>query len=448
MDMTAWTEAQRAVIGCLLIDPEHCAGEIFRRVTAGQIRDPSLRHVYESALGLWQNNRPVDAVTVLAAAGDEYRQLLADCMRATPSAVNLNAYLDILRESARLAALQSDAMAILNAQSAEEAAAVYDRMGQLLRDTEDVEDVSWSDCVADYLDRMHDKTPVDYLRFGIKQLDDILTVSPGKFVILAADSSVGKTALALQFAYSMASTGKRVGFFSLETDRESLTDRLMAENQVAGITLPRSKLKALTQTDYQRATDAGLRSDNIPLRIIRRANTIEAIRSRTIQRRFDVIFIDYVQLIDSPGRERWDIVTNVSIQLHRMAQQLGVTVIGLSQITPPDKTSKRAPSKDDLRESRQLKHDADVILIVSISSEGAGVWRELQVAKNKDGPLGRMLLEFDPEHMSFKYRPPKPPNPYAEIQKAAKKAARDVYKTTPGQGTFEDLPGGKEGLPF
>jgi hypothetical protein len=130
-----------------------------------------------------------------------------------------------------------------------------------------------------------------------------------------------------------------------------------------------------------------------------------------------------------------------------MAQELGVTVIGLSQITPVSKDQKRAPSKDDLRESRQLKHDADVILIMSISPEGAGVFRELQVAKNKDGPLGRMLLDFDPEHMSFTYRPPEN---VSDVGKQLRAEGRKVKRRSiDGQQVFTELPEGEGGdMPF
>ena len=445
LSSNAWTAAQISVIGSLLIDAEHVAGLIFQRARPEQFSDAALRHVFEAARGLWSENRRLDAVTVLDAAGSEYRELLASCMQQTPTAAHVEEYLDILQRAARLQALRSAAFEIIDARNDTEAAATWERMGQTLRDSEDVEDLSWSECVADYLDRMSDRTPVDRLSWGIEQLDSRLSVTPGKFVILAADSSVGKTALALQFAYHIASTGKRVGFFSLETDKESLTDRLMAETQVAAVNMPRSKEKALSDRDMRAAAEAGDRSVNIPLRIIRKAGTIEQIRARTISRRFEVIFIDYVQLIDAPGKERWDIVTNVSIALHRMAQQLGVTVVGLSQITPPSKDSKKAPSKDDLRESRQLKHDADVILIMSISSEGAGVFRELQIAKNKDGPLGRMLLTFDFEHMTFSYREPPKQNPFAEMAKLQKKKTR--YSATPGQASFTEL-GENEGGPI
>lgn len=447
MDLKAWESAQRSVIGSLLIDPR-CAGQVFQQARESHFSDPVAQHIFAATRRLWNDDRPLDPVTILNASGGEYAEWIASAMQETPTVANLPAYLDIIRDSARLNSLQTAAMQIVNCSSEKEAAAIYDKMGQQLMDTEDIEDLSWSELVHDYLDRMAEKAVPDYLSWGIPELDKELNVSPGKFVILAADSSVGKTALALQFAYHMASTGKRVGFFSLETDAQSLTDRLMAEKQTAAVALPRSKQHALSDADYLRLTNVGQQSSNIPLRIIRKAETIEQIRARVIMRRFDVIFIDYVQLISAPGRERWDIVTNISIQLHRMAQQLGVTVVGLSQITPPSKDSKRAPSKDDLRESRQLKHDADVILIMSLSTEGSGMFRELHIAKNKDGGLARMLLDFDAEHMTFSYRSPPKSNPYAEVAKAARKASKAKRNSIDGQADFTEYDGAGDGNPF
>lgn len=448
MDLRAWQEAQLSVIGSLLIDPKRCAGEIFQRARSQHFSDPTALHIFESARRLWNDDKPLDPVTILNAAGGQYSDYIKHAAITTPTAANLPVYLDIIRDSARLNSLQTAAMQIINCNSEKDAAVIFDKMGQQLMNSEDIEDLSWSELVHDYLDRMSEQSVPDYLSWGIPELDKVLKVSKGKFVILAADSSVGKTALALQFAYHIASTGKRVGFFSLETDAQSLTDRLMAEHQTARVALPRTKAHALSEKDYYSVGETGRISSGIPLRIIRKAETIEQIRARTIMRRFDVIFIDYVQLINGPGRERWDIVTNISIQLHRMAQQLGVTVVGLSQITPPSKDSKRAPSKDDLRESRQLKHDADVILIMSLSEEGSGTFRELNIAKSKDGGLGCMLLDFDAEHMSFSYRPPPKPNPYAEVQKAARKAPKVKRGSIDGQAGFEEYSGPGEDNPF
>lgn len=446
MDLTAWKRAQESVIGALLIDPDYSAGLIFQSAKASHFGETELRHVFEAARELWNENRQLDAVTILDRAGSEYEHLLRDCMINTPTARNLPAWLEICQDSARLTAMQAEALAIVNADRADDAAAAWERMGTMLQDEDQGEDLSLGELIGDYCDRMQDKRPVRYLNWGIESLDRDLYVSGGQFGVIAADSSVGKTALALQFAYHMAADGHRVGFFSLETPKENLEDRLLAQYQVAGIPLPSTKRKKLTEEDLRAAGEAGMRSDQIYLRILRNYETLERIRAKTIQRRFDVIFIDYVQLIDAPGRERWDIVTNISMGLHRMAQQLGITVIGLSQITPAVKGQK-APTKDDLRESRQLKQDADFILLLYPDTE-EGVpptARVLEIAKNKDGRCARLRMDFEPEHMTFKYHAKTMPEIWSEGR--AIKAAQRAKK--PKAGEFVELPPGKgDDLPF
>lgn len=427
MDLKGWNEAQRAVIGSLLIDPDYCAGEIFQTARPEHFGDAAVRHVFEAARALWTGGKPVDPVTVLAAAGNDYESLIRDAMKMTPTVANVGAHLEICRSSARLSAMQAEALAIINAESEDDATAAYERMGGQMQETGRVESMTLSEMIGHYLDRMHDRQPVDYLHWGIDRLDEVLYVSRGQFGVLAADSSVGKTALALQFALTMARTGKRVGFVSLETPWESLEDRLMAEHQLAGVPLPATKRKRLTEEEFRRVGEAGIRADGVPLRVIRGCTRLEEIRAAVLRYRLEVVFIDYVQLIEAEGQERWTVVTNISMGLHRMAQQLGVVVVGLSQITPAVKGQKQ-PTKDDLRESRQLKQDADFILLLyPDSGKQAGKdgdsdqgdaepattkdgrpaeVRVLEIAKNKDGRLGRMKLSFDAEHMTFTYRVP------------------------------------------
>lgn len=424
--------AQRSVIGSLLIDPDACAGIIFRRSDRSHFRStPMLQHIYEAALQLWQERRPVDPVTVLAALGDGYEPLMRECMTETVTAANVEAYLDAMLEAVKLDRYKAAALEIVNATTLKDAAAVWERMGRDVLSVSTVRCMSWTEAISNYLDRMNDAESLDYLHFGIEQLDNALNVGLGKFVVLAADSSAGKTALALQFAYHIAAAGKKVGFFSLETDSETLTDRLMSEVQVAGISLPKTKHRALSIGDYKRATAAGDKSTGISLSLLDRCSTIDEIRTWTIQKGFEVIFVDYIQLIDAPGEKRWDIVTNVSMQLHRLAQRLRVAVIALSQITPQSKGSTQLLTMDDLRESRQIKHDADVVMTLNLDPDEK-YKRVLLIDKNKDGKRGaRMSLEFDPEHMTF-----------SRLERKKKGA-------TPGQTGLHELPDGEGGeLPF
>ena len=372
--LSSWEQAQYSVIGSLLREPDE-----------------------------WAGGTPVDPVTLGAKAGKEYSQTIVDCVDLTPTAVNCGAYLKILQEQARLSAMQVEALSISTAETVEDATESYEKIGKLLAATEDIEDYSLTEMIGMYLDRMNDPTPPDYLHFGMDRLDSALAVTPGMFLIIGADSSTGKTALALQFAVHIAKAGKRVGFFSLETPQEPLQNRILSQHQLAGIPVPSSQQKKLTDEDYTRAAQAGILSQDIPLRVIRKANTLEKIRARTLQRRFDVVFIDYVQLIDVQGKERFDVVTRISMGLHRMAQELGIVIVGLSQVTPPEKGKKVKLTVDDLRESRQLKQDADIVLLMTKATgkDDPPEARILEVAKNKDGRRPKLRLNFDPTHMTF-----------------------------------------------
>lgn len=402
--------AERAVVGSMLLDAR-CVGLVMQQAAPESISDPVCRTLFEATRRLWLERQPIDPVTVLAAAGGKHQEYIADLMRETPTAANVESYLAIVLDHARLAAYQAAANEILfSCKTADDAQKIWDRLGRDLMARKKVRCLSMSEAINRYLDRMNDETPPETLPLGIPELDKLLSLRRGKFLILAADSSAGKTALALQFAYHLAAVGKKVGFFSLETDNDTLTDRLMAETQVASVNLPRTKAKALTSADYARVIDAGQRSARIGLDLIDSIETCDEIRSWTIQRGYDVIVVDYLQLINADGEKRWDIVTNISMQLHRLAQQIGVTVIGLSQITPPDAGGKKARlTMDSLRESRQLKHDADVILLLETCDDFPG-GRTLTVAKNKDGRRNQgMKLVFDAEHMTFAYAKRKEP---------------------------------------
>lgn len=401
--LSSWEQAQYSVIGSLLREPDEWAGEIFQSATPAMFGNKSLRHVFEAAREIWSAGTPVDPVTLGAKAGKEYSQTIVDCVNLTPTAVNCEAYLKILQEQARLSAMQVEALSISTAETVEDATESYEKIGKLLAATEDIEDYSLTEMIGMYLDRMNDPTPPDYLHFGMDRLDSALAVTPGMFLIIGADSSTGKTALALQFAVHIAKAGKRVGFFSLETPQEPLQNRILSQHQLAGIPVPSSQQKKLTDEDYARAAQAGILSQDIPLRVIRKATTLERIRARTLQRRFEVIFIDYVQLIDVQGKERFDVVTRISMGLHRMAQELGIVIVGLSQVTPPEKGKKVKLTVDDLRESRQLKQDADIVLLMTRATgkDDPPEARILEVAKNKDGRRPKLRLNFDPTHMTF-----------------------------------------------
>lgn len=404
--------AEASVIGSMLIEPK-CVPELMQELTAEDFTDGTLRLYFETIRRNFLQRIPLDIVTVVSSLGvgeeaqNRHAAKMVDLMTMTPTAANCLYYARIIRDRRQLRQIQAACAAAAQGKTLEDARELLTKAAGLLVQKQADRDKGYGDLIAELVSRQ-DKTEPDYLDWGIPALNEKLHAGPGRFVILGADSSVGKTALALQFALQI-SKRKRVGFFSYETTLADATDRLIAND--ADVSLGRLKGKHLTDEEMDAIMEAGERSDKRQLRILETARyTVEDIRAKTIARGFQVIFVDYVQMIPTRRKDRYEAVTEISIGLHALAQELGVTVIGLSQVTVPDtdkKGRRRYISKEDLRESRQLKQDADVILLLDLVDPAIRSGdRVLQIEKNRDGPLAHLFLSFDPSRMRFSYMEP------------------------------------------
>ena len=246
MDLNA---AEAGVIGSLLVAPT-LAGEIFPRVRDTDFSDTALRTLYTALRALWLEQKAIDPVILLDRVGSSYAETVDAAMKATPSSAAWADYCEIVRSQAQLRGLQAAALRILESGSAEDARRALRDAESLIADRESARVHSYRDMAQDFLDRMSDKRDPDYLDFGFPQLNAQLSISQGRFVVLAAESSVGKTALALQLGLGIARKGKRVGFFSLETSAPDAMDRIVA--QTAEVPLPAIKHKRIGD-DYARA---------------------------------------------------------------------------------------------------------------------------------------------------------------------------------------------------
>lgn len=398
-----YAEAQASVIGSLLIDPDFSVGPVMGECRAEDFAG-EYRTVFEAIAQIWRAGERIDPVAVISRTGEPYTRLIRDCMATTPTAVNAGLYARIVREQAALLALREIGLNLTGALTMEDARGLIEKAGGLISERSGIQGRGVNMLLADLYGWISSPDPPRYLPWGMNKLDELLTAEPGDFILLGADSSVGKTALALQMAWEQASRGLRVGFFSLETSALKLVRRLAAQR--AKIPMAALKFKKLEDEHLADLIALGKASNGVHLQVYSAAGvTVDDIRSRVVADRLDVVYIDYVQLLSAPGRERWEIVTAISIALHTMAQALGVAVVGLSQITAPTKGDRSKPDKDALRESKQLKQDADVILMMALDEpDNQAGYRWLRIEKNKDGVTGAaasLCLRFDPDHMTF-----------------------------------------------
>lgn len=392
-----WLDAQYSVLGSALIEPELVPKVIAE--TSPKDYTGACRNVYGAMRKLFLSGSPVDVVAVRAAMGENYTNFLVKLMDITPTAKNLDSYIHFCRERARILTVQEFAKQMVETSDMEELRALLEEASGMMTDRTNLRISTMSDALHSFMDR-HSKGQTNYIPWPVRELNDCLYAEPGDFLIFAGYPSAGKSAWALQCAWHWAKNYK-VGFFSLETSSEKLFDRQMAS--VAGISMDSIKRNAISDGEWDHLcsmTDA-ITTQNLEL--IPAAGMGPAdVRAVTMMRGYQIVIIDYLQLLNGVGGNRTEQVSGISMALHTMAQSMGVTVVALSQMKRKPVGSDAPPDMSDLRESGQIEQDADVVMILSLEKkDDPGGNRLLKIAKNKEGTIARILLAFDGKHQTF-----------------------------------------------
>ena len=357
---------------------------------------PDLQPVFAALSGLWNAKGKLDAVAACARYPEQKTAILdcaqeceAECIRITRG--NVENWTQIIREQAALTRFQSLALQAGSALTTfADLPDLYSQMGEALTlDREEQDFKPIGELVDNYIRRLDEKT--EYVPTGIAVLDRNLHLSPGNLFIIGGRPSAGKTALSLQIACEQARRGFRVCYFSLETDPDTLTARIIA-NRLA-VPLADVKAKTVPQSDLDDLAEL----HKLPL-YIRSASGKGAgwIKAQAQRMKAQVIFIDYLQLLTaSKAKDRYQQITSISIALHELAQTTGILVVALAQLNR--NAAHASPSTADLKESGQLEQDADAILLLSADKE------EYQaiLAKNKEGRVGEVPLTFDKARQRF-----------------------------------------------
>lgn len=391
-------DAQYSVLGSVLISPE-IVPKVIRETSEEDYTGPCLT-VYKAVKALFLAGTPVDPVSLVAKLGDEYRKFLVELMEVTPTAANIDSYLALARANARTAALRELGRQMTEEPDLERLRDLLSKANGLTVDRPGLKIVTMDDALKSFFDRKSRETV--YLTWPVKELNDRIYAEPGDFIVLGGRPSTGKSSWALQCAWHWAGRYK-VGFFSLETSSEKLFDRQMAA--LSGIPMAAIKRSQIGDDDWARVACLTQEVTSRKLEIVPAAGMSAAdIRAVTMMQGYEIIVVDYLQLIAARGDNRTNQVTDISIALHTMAQSLRVMVVALSQLSRQDPSKgKAAPELSSLRESGQIEQDADVVMLLSMAKDGDD--RELWIRKNKEGTCPQIRLAFDGDHQTFSKAP-------------------------------------------
>lgn len=427
-------EAEQAVLGGLMLAPE-AFDRIADHLVEGDFYRRDHQLIYRAIRELAEKSRPFDAVTlgewfesqglVEQVAGGAY---LIELASTTPSAANIVAYADIVRDKAILRHLIEVGTSIVNdgfqpdgrdsseilSKAEQEVFAIAEAGSRGRTDF-----VPVNTAMAEAFDVLQTRYAngggITGLPTGYTEFDEMTAgLQPTDLVILAARPAMGKTTLALNIAeYAAIKTRKAVAVFSMEMSASQLALRLISSNGRVNAT--RLRTGQLEDEDWSRVTSAirmlketKIFIDDTPAL----SPDVLRAKSRRLKREHDLglIVIDYLQLMAVPGNSenRATEISEISRSLKGLAKELNVPVVALSQLNRSLETrADKRPVMADLRESGAIEQDADVIVFIyrdeyynKDNSPDKGL-AEIIIGKQRNGPTGSLKLKFFGEYTRF-----------------------------------------------
>jgi replicative DNA helicase len=423
-------EAEEAVVGSLLIDPE----ALFRVTPFLEANDFYVQKnawIYDAIISLHERRDPIDLVTLCDEL--ERREQLEEIggaayitrlINSVPSAFHVESYGRIVENAAVRRRLISAASQIAQFAYREDQGIelTVDKAENVLfgvsqrrisRELAPIQDV-----IHRYYDRIeylyaHQGEPLG-VPTGFVDIDRILGgFQRSDFILIAARPSVGKTSLCLSMARNAARYGKHVGVFSLEMASEQVVQRIVSGE--TGIDAQRLRLGNLREEEWPLFVQATGNIADLPI-FIDDTPSISAMQLRTKARRLhaehglDLVFIDYLQLMTSDTRteNRVQEVSHISRSLKGLARELNVPVVAASQLSRAvEQRTEKRPVLADLRESGSLEQDADVVLFIyrdemyHPETEQQNI-AEVMVSKHRNGPTGTVQLFFQKNLAQFR----------------------------------------------
>lgn len=418
-------EAEQSVLGALLLKND--AYDLIPQLEPEHFWGHAHRSIYTHMRQLLAAGKRVDVITVadsleraglLDSIGMDY---LGDLLEAVPTAAGIAGYAKIVIDRATERALSEVAAQVGElATGSEDLDVRMERAAKLLFDLADRsverDGVAIGDGLVDFTNalemRMNAKGGITGVPTGLTDLDKLLCgLQRGDLVIVAGRPSMGKTSLAGQWAVNRALAGGVTLMFSLEMPIVQLTERAVA---VAGrIDSHKLRTGELVDDDWERISAAmgRLKEARYIVDDTPQLSPHQMLaRARRVKRKhgaLDMVVVDYLQLMDARGDNRNEALGTITRALKLMARELEVPVVLLSQLSRKceERTDKR-PLMSDLRESGAIEQDSDVIVFVyrdEIYNPSTAYVNtaELIVAKQRNGPVGKVMVSWLGEFYSF-----------------------------------------------
>ena len=395
--------AERHVIGAVIHDftkMEEC-----RQLKPEMFIDKKRRRIFTDLLQIYDTGKAFSDSILEAKyqAEPEMMQEVIDSMVSGRDVVLLKPDVEVIVGIYRANMLHKTVYKDLKidpTQSTEQIAMVINQLEALLEDAQVVETESVADMAAKYHD--HYFKEHESITLGFKELDNCTgKLDRGDVTIIGARPSVGKSALALQICKNLVANNYKVGLYNLEMKNQQIYERLISAESGIGLQRIRKATAPLNDeaANFEKANKSLSKYRN--LYVTSGAKSVGDIRREIRHMGYDILVIDYLQLVRAADRykgNREAEVSQVSRELKALAMEMNIHIIALSQLNRQVKPGVE-PTMAELRESGSIEQDASCIIMLWLMSDEKH--RGWKVDKCRNGTLGEGAFQFDGAHMTF-----------------------------------------------
>lgn len=401
-------EHEKAVIACVLIN-EDSIRSVYSSLQGAMFISETLANIYMVQQAMFMSGRKitVDAVAMYCETDvknvEQIKGIIRECMSEVVTSSEITANAEIIiqeykaREFNKLLENTPKALPV----EADNAITQFESNLENLKTGKETIAKSMSDVVRELKNKYFVEKTGKQIQTGFSGIDECMgNLEGGEVIVIGARPAVGKSAFVTQVLTNMAEQGLKVGFFNLEMSEKQVYERIIA--RFSGISLGRIQRAVDYQPEEERLFDNG--NDKLEklknLYLICGSKHLSDIRIESRFQKFDVIVIDYLQLVrpDRQFSNRASEVGEISKSLKSLAMDLNIPVIALSQMNR-EHDEDVEPDIADLRESGDIEQDASIICLMwNITEEVKG----FKIGKNRQGKLFNGALKFDGNTMTFK----------------------------------------------
>lgn len=406
--------AEHGVIGCVLID-NNSIYDVYNKLKPEMLSSELAQDCYAEMLAMYDRGDNINVLSLSQALesrkldATDVRSFLTDCISSAPTSVMIKSYADsvIKMWRSRVAKELFNHVSFAPKDIDKTISEVLARFEEL-QDNKESRSKSLKQIVKENKDNyFNENVGANLVKTGFYHLDDCLGgLEGGDITIIGARPAVGKSAFVSQMIENMAKKGYRVGYYNLEMNESQVYERFVSRLAELSLTRVR-RAKSFLGGEEEAFNKANEEMSDYDVVISTGSKSISEVRAESRHQRFDVIIIDYLQLIKADRRyaNRASEVGEISKSIKALASELHVPIILLSQLNRvSEQKETKEPTMAELRESGDIEQDASNIILMWNLSDKNRAFKGLKVEKHRQGENLREGLKFDGDHMRFEER--------------------------------------------